>query len=83
MAKHQRDIKIAVVVITDEGIDFAGIYSELEDAQTIALKNADRGEVLLARWEQTYGKGIPKDRGVYSSNPSILIVPFQAQGLLQ
>lgn len=82
MAK-QRDVKIAVVVITDEGIDFAGIYTELEDAETIALKNADRGEVLLAHWEQTYGKGIPKSRGVYSSNPSILIVPHQSKLLPQ
>ena len=67
---------IAVIVVTDNGLNFQGIYSSIADAETIGLTVAHLGEVLLMSFDLTVTDKIDAERGVYNSNPQMKVIPI-------
>lgn len=72
--------KIVVVAITNGGLEFEGIYSNVNDAETIAAANADKGDVILMSFEQTINDEINEERGVFNSNPLMRIFEEKQSG---
>ena len=69
--------KIAVIAVTDNGLEFEGIYSNEKDAEQVGAQHLDKGNVILMSFEQTVTDEIPEERGVFNTNPMLRVLKEQ------
>ena len=69
------DRKIAVIIVSDVGaLDFQGIYTKESDAETVALANAHKGDVVIISFQQTITDEITAERGIFNEKPLMRVL---------